>query len=317
MREEPAHTERQRADTLILSGHYAEAIPIYRRLAEAFPEEESHLFALAWALHDGGRLEEAIACFERLFDREVARSVFTGFAYDELVRLYRARQDWKALVLLCERAAASQSDDAGLRRTLGEAYLAAGKADEALEVFEGMVRLEPDIPESWCALGIARLGAGDPEGAESACLRAAEIEPADAPVFFGRLAEGCLRFGHPERARAALERSLALDEGQPVRWMALAEVMVRLGRPAEAAEACEKAVSLNPPTAGSCWHHLGNLLTQEGLHPQAAEAFARAVLSEPDNPRHLLRLAASYTAQGRIESAADALRQAEALIGHT
>jgi len=317
MREDPAQKERNRADALILSGCYAEAIPIYRWLAETFPEEESHLLALAWALHDGGCLEEAVACFERLFEREVARKVFTGFAYDELVRIYRARQDWRALVLLCERAAAAQSDDAGLQQTLGEAYLSAGKTGEALQVFEALAHLEPESPENWCALGIARLATGDPGGAESACLRAAEIEPADAPAFFDRLAEGCLRYDHPERAKAALDHGLALDPGQPARWMTLAEALVRLERTAEAAEACEKAGSLNPATAGNCWHHLGNLLTKEGFHPQAAESFARAALAEPDNPRYLLRLAASYTAQGRIESAADVLRRAEALIGHS
>ncbi len=317
MREDHAQEERNRADALVRSGRNAEAVPIYRRLAETFPEEESHLLALAWALHDGGCLEEAVACFERLFEREVARKVFTGFAYDELVRIYRARQDWKALVLICERAAAAQSDDAGLQRTLGEAYLAAGKTGEALQVCEGLVRLEPGSPENWCSLGIARLAAGDPGGAESACLRAAEIEPADAPAFFDRLAERCLRYGHPERAKAALDHGLALDPGHPARWMALAEVLVLLGKTAEAADCCEKAGSLNPATAGSCCYHLGNLLTKEGFHPQAAESFARAALTEPGNPRYLLRLAASYTAQGRIESATDALRRAEALIGHS
>jgi tetratricopeptide (TPR) repeat protein len=97
--------------------------------------------------------------------------------------------------------------------------------------------------------------------------------------------------------------------------MALAEVLIRLGDPDAAAEACTRAASLRPETAGNCWLRLGNLFTKEGLHPRAADAFAKAALAEPESPRHLLRLAASYAARGLEEPAADALRRAEALIG--
>lgn len=315
MREDSARTDRSLADALVLSGRHAEAIPIYRRLAETFPEEESHLHALAWALHDSGRLEEATACFETLFGRELARKVFTGFAYDELVRIYRAGQDWDALIILCERAAAAQPGDAGLKRTLGEAYLAAGKADGALRLCEDLVRLESDAPENWCALGNARLAASDPDGAEEAYFRAGKIEPADAATFWSRLADGFIRFGHPERAKAALERSLVLNPDDPHHWMDLAEVSICLGQPGAASAACDRAASLISSAAGGCWHRLGNLLMKKGLHPQATEAFARAVLAEPDNPRYLLRLAASYAARGLDPSAAETLRRAEALIG--
>jgi tetratricopeptide (TPR) repeat protein len=315
MKDDLTLPDRNRADALLRAGRRSEAIAIYRLLTENFPEEDSNLLALAWALHDSGRLEEAAGCFERLFEKELARKPFTGFAYDELVRIYRAGENQDALVNVCQRAAAAQPDDIGLLCTLGEAYLAAGKADSALGVFEKLIRLEPDAPENWCALGSTRLALGDPNGAEEAYIRAAKIEPADAPVFFGRLAEGCIRAGYPEWARAALEQGLTLNPHEPLHWIALAEVLTRLRNPDAAVEACTRAASLRPETTGSCWHRLGNLFAKEGLHPQATDAFAKAVLAEPESPRYLLRLAASYAARGLEEPAADALRRAEALIG--
>jgi Tfp pilus assembly protein PilF len=61
------------------------------------------------------------------------------------------------------------------------------------------------------------------------------------------------------------------------------------------------------------WNRLGHGLTKEGLHAHAAAAFAKAIAAEPENPLYFLRLAESYSAQGRDDLAADALRRAEVL----
>ncbi len=171
-------------------GRHAEAIPLYRKLVETFPDEESHLLALAWALHDSGNPEEAAACFERLFQKELARKLFTGFAYDELVRIYREGKNWEGLISVCERAAAAQPEDVGLLKTLGDAYLAAERAADAVRVFERLTALEPDAPENWCALGNARLAAGDPGEAEAAYLQGRRNRP-----------RGCLRLFQPSGRR--------------------------------------------------------------------------------------------------------------------
>jgi len=315
MTENSISSDRNRADALIRESRYEEAIEIYRRLTEARPEEDSHLLALAWALHDSGRPEEAAGCFERLFEKELTRRLFTGFAYDELVRIYREGKEWESLISVCERAADAQPEDAGLLRTLGEACLAAGKAERALHVFERLTALEPDSPDHWCSLGDAWLVASDPGNADVAYLRAAEIEPADAPVFFRRLAVGCLRAGHLEKARAAFARCLAARPAEPVFWIGLGDVLIRMGEPEAAVDAYGCAASLNPATAGSCYYRLGNLLTREGFHPLASEAFTKAVAAEPENPRFLLHLAASYTARDLVALADAALRRVEALTG--
>ncbi|MDA8123836.1 MAG: tetratricopeptide repeat protein [Deltaproteobacteria bacterium] len=311
MAKEPA-SERRRADTLIAQGRPAEAVPILRELVQSAPEEESLLLTLAWALHDSGRKEEAADCFERLLDRELSRGIFTGFAYDELVRLYREEMRWEKLLSVCERAVAAQPEDAGLLRTLGESYLAAEKSDAAAAVFEKLTVLETDVPGHWCGLGNARIAAGDPSGAEAAYLRAAELDPEDAPALFCRLADGCLRKGYPEQARPALLRCLALCPDEPLYRMALGDVLICLGKPDAAAETYAHAVALNPAAAGACWNRLGNGLAKAEQPLMAVEAFQKAVAAEPKNPRYLLRLAAAYAAAGLADASLAALRRMEA-----
>ena len=296
------------------AGRPAEAVPIYRKLVAGHPDEDSLLLALAWALHDSGETAEAAVCFEELFRKELSRKLFTGFAYDELVRIYREEKNGEALVSVCERAAVAQPEDIGLLRTLGEAFLIAGKADLAVRVFQKLTGLEPDAPENWCSFGEGWLAAGEPAQAETAYNRAAEIDRAAETLFFSRLADGLLRAGYPERATAVWERSLAVRPDEPFSWMGLGDGLIRLGKPDAAAEAYSRAADLRPLAAGASWNRLGNGLSKEGLHAHAAAAFAKAIAAEPGNPVYPLRLAESYAAQGRDDLAADALRRAQNLM---
>ncbi len=315
MEDELAHPDRNLADNLIRMGRYPEGIALYRKLTETFPAEESHLLALAWALSDSGQPQEAAGCFERLFQKELSRKLFTGFAYDELVRIYREGRNREALISVCERASAAQPEDAGLLKTLGDAYLRADRAADALRICETLIDREPDAPEYWCALGAAQLALGNPGEAEAACKRAAEIDPSSAPLFFSRLADGFLRAGHPEQAQAAMERCLALKPDDPLYLMDLGDILIHRGKPDPAADSYARAARLSPASAGACWCRLGELLAKKGFPAQATEALAKAAAAEPDNPRYLLRLAASYESRGLSDLARETLLQVDKLTG--
>ncbi|MHB8770415.1 MAG: tetratricopeptide repeat protein [Syntrophales bacterium] len=310
-------TDRERADALLRMGRFPEAIELLRNLAATFPEEESHLLALAWALQDSGNRREAASCFELLFQRELARNLVGGFAYDELVRIHREGNNREGLVSVCERAAAAQPEDAGLLKTLGDAYLMADRPTDALRVFDQLTAREPDAPENWCALGNARLAAGVLGEAEAAYTKAAELTPADAPVFFSRLAAAFLRAGHLERSQAAGERCVALAPDEPLYLMDLGNTLLRRGDADAATGAYARAASLNPASAGAVWYRLGTLLAAEGLHASAVEAFTNAVAAEPGNSRYLLALAASYAARGLTDLAVATLRRVESPGGVT
>lgn len=308
-------TDRDRADALLRIGRFPEAIELLRNLVKAFPDEESHLLALAWALHDSGDRREAASCFELLFQRELARNLGGGFAYDELVRIHREGNNPEGLLSVCERAAAAQPEDPGLLKTLGDAYLTAGRPTDALRVFERLTAREPDAPEHWCSLGNARLAAGVPGEAEAAYARAAELTPADAAAFFSRLADAFLRAGHLERSQAAGERCAALAPDEPLYLMNLGSTLLGRGDADAAAGAYARAASLNPASAGVIWYRLGTLLATEGFHDRAAEAFTNAAATEPGNSRYLLALAASYAARGLTDLAAETLRRVDSPDG--
>ena len=304
---------REVAENYVQAGCYDEAIPLYRTLIDRHPEEDSFLLALAWTCHDGGRLEEAVDWFERLFDRELSRRIFTGFAFDELARIFKRQERYDRLLDICERALAAQPGDFSLLGDLGEAYMKTGQADKAVSVFRQMSEMEPEAAIPLCLLGNASIALRDFTGAEAAYERAAAIDPEEEGAYYGRLADEYRRAGHRERAEAAIRRSLNRKTTEPGHHLFLGDLLVEDGRVAEGWTAYESAVALRPASAGAYYYRLGNTLHRTARYESAALAFQKAIAMEPANAFYLLHLAQALAAFGREDLAREALRQAERL----
>jgi len=304
---------RNLAEEFTKEKRYDDAVLLYRKLVNMRPGDDSFLLALAWACHDAGMQEEAIGCFEQLLALELERDVFTGFAFDELVRILKKDGDYERLVEICKRVVAKLPDDICLLGDLGEAYLKAGNADKAVEVFEKITEMEPDASMALCSLGNARIAAGNFDGAESAYKRAVEIDPMETGTYYNRLSQVYFEAGHNERAEAALRRCIEYRPDEPAYHLSLGDILIRQGRLSDATVSYEKAVELNRQYAGAYYNRLGNTLAKTDYHLQAVDIFEKAIAVDPGNPFYYLRLAESYTAIGLPDMAEKARREAESL----
>jgi len=301
------------ADDLIKAKRYEDAIVLYKKLVDMHPREDSFLLSLAWAYHDGGRTDDAIGCFERLLDAELERDVFTGFAFDELVRIYKEQGEYGRLIDVCEKVVTAQPDDIALMNDLGDAYLKAGRADKAVAVFEKMTGMEPDASASFCSLGNALIAAGDFEGAEKAYRKAVEIDPTEAGSFYNRLANIYLSTGHYERAEKAYRKCLEFRFNEPMYHCGLGDILVKLGKINDALEAYEKAVQFNSISGGAYYNRLGNTLARENYHLQAIDIFQKAIAVDSHNPFYYIHMAESYAALGLSDMAEKAYLKARSL----
>ncbi|MDP2268859.1 MAG: tetratricopeptide repeat protein, partial [Deltaproteobacteria bacterium] len=239
----------QQAEQCVQAGQYQGAISIYLKLVGDYPADESLLLALAWAYHDAGCPDKAIHCFEQLFAKELSRKVFTGFAYDELVRIYKASGQYDRLVDVCVRAAAARPQDTALLGELGAAYLKAGMTREAKDVCRRIIVLEPEGAAIYCLLGEAYLTDGEFAPAEKAYRRAAKIDPAAACSFFSRLAASYGRIGEHHREEKLLRKCLKILPLDPLYHCRRGDCLINQGRLGSAAAAYKKALALSPTSA--------------------------------------------------------------------
>lgn len=259
---------------------FEEAITFYRRLIDLNPGDDSYWVGLAWAYHDSGRQDEAVDCFEQVFERELQRRIFTGFAYDELVRIFKESKQFGRLVDICERAVAAQPEDIALLGELGDAYLKAGRPGDAVGIFEKMTAMEPDASAFFCSLGQARIMNHDFAGGEAAYYRAAAIDPSEAGLFFGRMAHVYHDAGHPEKAEEAFRQGLAVNEDNPVLLMGLGDVLIQQGKLAEGSAVYEGIMALDRNAAGVYLNRLGHTLARARYHREAIAVFEKAAALE-------------------------------------
>ncbi|HVO67360.1 MAG TPA: tetratricopeptide repeat protein [Syntrophales bacterium] len=301
------------ADDLMKVKRYDDAIKLYEKLVDLHPGEDSFLLSLAWAYHDSGRLADAVDCFERLLNVELKQEVFTGFAFDELVRIFKEKGEYNRLVDVCKKVVAAQPDDTALLSELGDAYLKAGRASEAVGVFEKIVEVEQDASAAYCNLGNALVATGNFDGAEEAYRKAVEIDPSEAGSFYNKLAYVYFDAGHDKRAEMAFRRGLEFRIDEPMYHCGLGDVLVRLGKINDANDEYDKAVDLNRASSAAYYNRFGNTLARESYHLQAIEAFKKAIAADPKNPFYYVRLAESYTAIERPDMAEKICRQVESL----
>lgn len=307
MTEDQKRARLRQVEECLKAGCNQEAINIYRELAAACPGEESLIMAMAWAYHDAGRPQEAVACFEELFKQELARDVFTGFAYDELVRFYKTAKQYDRLVDVCARAVAAQPQDLLLLGELAAAYLKANKIGEAKEICKQMLALDSEAAAVHCLLGETHLAAGEFEAAETSFQQAAGIEPEAACSFYGRLAEGYRCVGEYKREEKALQRCLQVRPEDPLYHCRRGDCLIEQGLPAEAGAAYETALALSPQSADVFCYRWGSNLAAAHYHQEAIRVFHRVPAEATSYPRTRVRMAESYRALGWHELAAEAL----------
>lgn len=310
---DPVDEKYALAGRYIKEGRFSEAIYLYEQLIDLNPDEDSLRLKLAWAYRDGGRRDDAVAVFEALLEKELQRKVFTGFAFDELVKIFKEEKQHDRMIRICERAVDAQPDDVSLLFTLGDAYLLGGLPEKAISIFKKIIVMEPDASASHLSLGNAHIATGDYESAEKAYEDAVTIDPPDADVYYNRLGMTYLRAGEYARAGAAFEKAIEYRADEPLYHCNRGDVLVMEGRLEEAAASYENAAALNPESRGTYLNRLGNTLYREKWYLQAIDTFREAVAVEPLNPFYHLYLARSYEAAGFPEEAARADEKARAL----
>jgi tetratricopeptide (TPR) repeat protein len=271
------------ADQLMKEKRYDEAIELYKKLTEIRPGDDSIILSLAWACRDGGRTAEAMECFETLFEKELARTVFTGFAFDEMVRICREDGNYEKVVELCERAVSAQPDDPALLNTLGEACIKAGRAQQAVEVFELLARREPDSPMVFCYLGNARVAAGQYEKADEAYGKAIAIEPSEAHTFYSRQGNAYEQAGQYRRAQKAARKALECCPDYPLYYSILGDIMIKEGKIDEARENYERAIMLDAGSGGAYYNRMAHSLEQAGYPAEAVATYEKAIAADPTN----------------------------------
>ena len=278
------------AEASLQAGHLDVAAADLARLADASEgkERDHALERLSVVEEQRERFQEALAALDRIpADQRNAnlerRSAFLAAKIGNL----------DATVRYAQRVAEQEPTRANFR-ALGEAQLAAGHPDEAVESFQRALDLQPENDSSlreMLANSLAVVGQPSRAAAEFETL----ATPAEAPADKNRLelAAGfaAVEAGDAPRALAAFRRAVKAD-ANPKSLEAAAEIALQVGQLAEASEYLERLAAAGAGNIDARVRQLERLsfvYEKMGSAKKALEALARLPKPTQGNPKILRR----------------------------
>jgi tetratricopeptide (TPR) repeat protein len=154
-----------------------------------------------------------------------------------------------------------------------------------------------DAGGDWYDKGNALLAQGKFEEAIQAYDRAIDLDHMDPDALINK-GVALYHLRKYDEAVEAYDKAINIDSEKGDAWYNKGLSLVELGREAEAEEALNKAIEINPQDEGA-WISKGLALYNLGEYDRAIEAFDRAIEIDPKDPRALSNKGGALYRQGR------------------
>ena len=285
-----------------------------RRAAEINPGHADALFNLGAVLEQLGSDEEAMAYLRKAADLQPENPdtrYRLGKLLLELGETDRGEAELEAFQELRQRA--QQESRASVLMRQAERRMDAGNPEQAKQLYQQVLRQDPQHAEALANLGVAYEQLGRSDLAEAMFRKALDLRPdyADAHLNLG------LTLAESERFRAALEsiaEAVRLDPGHVAARQAMGMVLTRLDRPLEAVPHFRRVV-VEIPSSADARLNLGIALAEGGSLEDALAEFDEAARLSPESFRPHYNRGRALNDLGRSDEAREALEIAIGLNG--
>jgi len=252
----------------------------------------------------------------------------------DLARLLLAKPDVKQAAEVAQEAINLLGDDPELIALLGQAQLASGDNNLAINNFTKLSAMRPNLPQPYLLLADAYKKVGDYKQAIQTLTRGIEVAP-DYLLLYQTLASMQSTQGQPAQALQTARLWQARDKNGWAGYVLEGDVQLRQGKLEAAAEAYRAGTTKNPapvlamrlhqvlkqagktealkafeakrladyPKDLNFLNYLAEVAMQDGQFEAAEAKFRRALALEPDNPAILNNLAWVLSKQNNAAAA--------------
>ena len=235
----------------------------------------------------------------------------------DLARLLEERSRHEEAIRYYSIARALRPDTA---LALTHALRQRGESDEALAVFEGLLRRRPDDGRNWASYGQLLQKRGDRTGSVAALGKGVAIlretvrlRPDDAKAR-SDLAFALTAQGKPAEAAAEFRTAIRLRPDDAYSYISLGAILIDAERDYDGAIAALRTAIKLRPDVPIAHMNLGVALEFRGQMAEAADEFRTAIRLRPDDGKPYANLGAALQLRGDSAAAIAAYRTALRLV---
>lgn len=279
----------EQADKLVRVGKLHEAINEYEKLLEEDPTDVSINNIVGDLYVRLGQTERAIRAFEKVA-LEYEKKTQYSQALAILKKICRLNPDNPVYFIRMADLYTHQGFTAEAKREylrVAEIYIRAKRVEEAIELYEKVVRLDRDDLNARMQLAALYKLNGRPERAVNELLEAAALKLDD---------------GRIDDAHKILVEARKLNPDNPRSSLKLAQVLRLKGQAEEAMKLARAALEKNPHDLEALTF-LGNVYFEEGKFEAAKEVFAEILNFYPMNVNARYKLGRINLGQGEVDRA--------------
>ncbi len=292
---QPTAIETSQLVGLLNDGRYAEAESAARALIDRFPA-----LGFAWKVLGiaqlvlGKNAVDSLQGAAALLPNDADVFANLGNALHNAGRLDEA-------IASCRRALAIDPNSVEALNNLGNALMNSGRAPEAVECYLQAIRLRPSYAAAFCNLGNAQRSLGQLSASLQSCRHALKLDPRLIDAH-GNLGNTLRDLGQLEEAVGSYREAVRLAPRHAGVLNNLGSVLRDLGRLDEAANSHWQALQANPNYADA-YAKLGQALTDLGRPQDAVESFRRGLGLNPRDAQAQAAFAVTLRLLGRIADA--------------
>jgi protein O-mannosyl-transferase len=274
----------------------------------------SYLSCMSWALLGGGGLLHLwqFAAPDRFVSRLSMTVTVTGLAAAVLfgfgVLTWKQTQIWHDSESLWRHALSIAPASSFGRNNLGNALVAQGRFEEAIDQFQRALRISPDDADVAYNLGNALAQKGNFEEAGKQLQRALQINPDNAMAAYD-LGNVRARQGRLDDAIDQFQRALRIDPELTRAHYNVGSLFSQQGKLDEAITHFRQVMLLAPED----WrppYHLGQIFSKQGKFDEAIRHYRLALRIDPAHVKARYYLAVAFAERGDFEGADKEFREA-------
>jgi tetratricopeptide (TPR) repeat protein len=293
----------QQAIALHRAGDLDGAIQAYRQYLAVEPDSLEARSNLGAALARAGRYDEAIAEYDlglRKNPDNPALLLNLGLAYYKTGRHAQAAARFERALLLAPQFKEQ------VTLLLAVCYNTLGRYKDAVALLTPLEKAKAGEPEFDYLYGTALIGDGQQAGGTAIINRIlSRGDSAEAYLLRGSLE---LTAHDRDRARADLEKAVALNPRLAGAHARLGELLLAEGESAKARTAFLQELALDPDEFTSNLN-MAVLAKEDQLYPEARRYLERALKTRPDDPGVRYQLSTVDLATGNLEQARQTLER--------